>query len=322
VEGCQRGCEERGARSDEHPRTRKRPYPRAEIRKHYNPDMRTRGLACLLLSLIFCISEALGTLSLDPEKTHWGKISEGNVYATGSVALSEDASEGYLVLICDFASGSVVARWMDPSGGRFVSVDPYAGKVGSPVSLHRYMYANQSPAKFCDPSGEFSSISSISGALAIYATLQAGQYTVAQLRYGSGRRPDDDRRLNWFETSQWWKKGQGKELNINLSTLDLSAISKTDFYENGVLKSTKPFNLAWPEYYSSMNDALIYGNITLTLGSGSTVTASPDKYDFDWHSGTSLKTMVRNVETVGGLILHGPGEPFTINLHGIGRIGE
>jgi hypothetical protein len=32
-------------------------------------------------------------------------------------------------------------------------VDPYKGKIYTPVSLHRYIYANQSPINFGDPSG-------------------------------------------------------------------------------------------------------------------------------------------------------------------------
>jgi RHS repeat-associated protein len=48
------------------------------------------------------------------------------------------------------------ARWMDPSTGRFVGVDPYAGDLQAPVSLHRYLYANSSPTHFTDPTGEYS----------------------------------------------------------------------------------------------------------------------------------------------------------------------
>jgi RHS repeat-associated protein len=47
------------------------------------------------------------------------------------------------------------ARWMDPSAGRFVSVDRYVGDPQAPVSLHRYLYANQSPVSFKDPTGNW-----------------------------------------------------------------------------------------------------------------------------------------------------------------------
>jgi RHS repeat-associated protein len=46
------------------------------------------------------------------------------------------------------------ARWMDPGTGRFASIDPFAGDRQTPISLHRYLYANASPVSFTDPSGE------------------------------------------------------------------------------------------------------------------------------------------------------------------------
>jgi RHS repeat-associated protein len=45
------------------------------------------------------------------------------------------------------------ARWYDQSTGRFASVDPYAGFGLNPISLHRYLYAYNSPISFSDPSG-------------------------------------------------------------------------------------------------------------------------------------------------------------------------
>jgi len=43
---------------------------------------------------------------------------------------------------------------MDPRVGRFVSVDPFDGDQNIPVSLHRYLYANQSPISMSDPTGK------------------------------------------------------------------------------------------------------------------------------------------------------------------------
>lgn len=45
---------------------------------------------------------------------------------------------------------------MDPQTGRFVSEDPFGGDPNGPVSLHRYLYANQSPLMLIDPTGEMS----------------------------------------------------------------------------------------------------------------------------------------------------------------------
>jgi RHS repeat-associated protein len=45
------------------------------------------------------------------------------------------------------------ARWMDPRVGRFASMDGWHGTPWDPASLHRYLYANDSPADRIDPSG-------------------------------------------------------------------------------------------------------------------------------------------------------------------------
>ncbi|HHV30090.1 S-layer homology domain-containing protein [Acetivibrio mesophilus] len=50
------------------------------------------------------------------------------------------------------------ARYMDPSIGRFTSMDAYGGNIYDPVSLHKYIYANANPIMYYDPTG-FSAIS-------------------------------------------------------------------------------------------------------------------------------------------------------------------
>jgi RHS repeat-associated protein len=47
------------------------------------------------------------------------------------------------------------ARYYDPNTGRFISTDPVEGSLTSPVSLHRYLYGNDNPISYRDPSGEF-----------------------------------------------------------------------------------------------------------------------------------------------------------------------
>ena len=45
------------------------------------------------------------------------------------------------------------ARWMDPSTGRFVSRDPFAGVPERPTSLHKYQYGDLDPVSNRDPLG-------------------------------------------------------------------------------------------------------------------------------------------------------------------------
>ena len=45
------------------------------------------------------------------------------------------------------------AKWLDTKVGRFLGVDPFEGDPQSPLSLHRYLYTNASPASFTDPLG-------------------------------------------------------------------------------------------------------------------------------------------------------------------------
>jgi RHS repeat-associated protein len=45
------------------------------------------------------------------------------------------------------------ARYVDPSSGRFLSVDPLAGNTSDPVSQQRYSYARNSPVVYTDRTG-------------------------------------------------------------------------------------------------------------------------------------------------------------------------
>jgi RHS repeat-associated protein len=72
------------------------------------------------------------------------------------------------------------ARWMNPEAGNFVSVDPHGGDVNSPVSLHRYLYANGSAVSASDPSGNETianqlgamEIRGVLATVAVYATYE------------------------------------------------------------------------------------------------------------------------------------------------------
>jgi RHS repeat-associated protein len=53
------------------------------------------------------------------------------------------------------------ARWLNPQAGQFVSMDPYAGTLADPPSLHRYLYAHADPVNNVDPTGQFAVPASI-----------------------------------------------------------------------------------------------------------------------------------------------------------------
>ena len=55
------------------------------------------------------------------------------------------------------------ARYYDPGNGRFTQMDTYQGRMGEPVTLHKYLYGNVNPVINIDPSGYFSIGSIVNG---------------------------------------------------------------------------------------------------------------------------------------------------------------
>ena len=84
------------------------------------------------------------------------------------------------------------ARYYDPAGGRFLSRDPFDGRPQSPVSLHRYLYANADPVNFNDPTGRETLLNiTLTQALSSFVDSSIALKDVQQLctRQGDGR-PD------------------------------------------------------------------------------------------------------------------------------------
>ena len=46
-------------------------------------------------------------------------------------------------------------RWLDPSTGRFLSLDPVAGALDEPLSTQGFTYGRSNPLRFTDPDGRF-----------------------------------------------------------------------------------------------------------------------------------------------------------------------
>ncbi|MFA5555058.1 MAG: RHS repeat-associated core domain-containing protein [Phycisphaerae bacterium] len=74
------------------------------------------------------------------------------------------------------------ARDYDPFNGRFYQLDPYAGNLHDPQSLHKYLYCHANPINGIDPSGEFSvgftiGVAVIGIMAAIWAPTIVGMYS-------------------------------------------------------------------------------------------------------------------------------------------------
>jgi RHS repeat-associated protein len=62
------------------------------------------------------------------------------------------------------------ARYYNPALGRFISRDPFSGRVEAPVSRHRYLYADADPVNRMDPTGR-ESLAELSFVQGLQATL-------------------------------------------------------------------------------------------------------------------------------------------------------
>jgi hypothetical protein len=64
------------------------------------------------------------------------------------------------------------ARYYDQNTGRFASTDPFEGWQEQPVSRHRYVYGNDNPVMYSDPSGySATTMTEVGALLAVIETL-------------------------------------------------------------------------------------------------------------------------------------------------------
>ena len=138
---------------------------------------------------------------------------------------------------------------------------------------------------------------------------------------GGGVRPDGDGYLILNEANYWYNNGNGQPLSADLSKINLRSVSVDDFKKAG---DSKYFNLLF--YSNSRNDGLVYGSIKLTYmgptwnGKGGIVSAEYDDYDFGTWNWNSVGNVVRNLETVIGSLVAGPGTDYRIYFYNYGLI--
>jgi RHS repeat-associated protein len=85
------------------------------------------------------------------------------------------------------------ARYYNVKSGRFSSADPFEGYQESPVSRHRYLYANNTPTRYIDPSGRYAAdgllgASTVLAIIEILTIATTSQWAVGQiLRQATGK---------------------------------------------------------------------------------------------------------------------------------------
>lgn len=70
----------------------------------------------------------------------------------------------------------------------------------------------------------------------------------------------------------------------------------------------------------SLNDGLVYGNVTLKRYPNHSVRAFSDKYDFEMHNGRNPLNWGRNIETIIGNRVAGKGQAYEINIYGSAKL--
>jgi RHS repeat-associated protein len=146
--------------------------------------------------------------------------------------------------------------------------------------------------------------------------------------------------LSWSQAKAHYQFGGGTPVNVDLSSIDLSRVSLSDFNSRGLATIRLD-----TKHFSSTNDALVHGTITLQLTGANTAKIALNSgrdfpqlkgqpagmYNFEMQSWGSAVNWIRNPATfLGGLIngtfiIPGPtgpiptytgGTPFPIYYHG------
>ena len=124
-------------------------------------------------------------------------------------------------------------------------------------------------------------------------------------------RPDYDGKLTLSEANSWYRNGNGQPLFVALNKINLDGILSLGECYVGDIKSV---NLLVSS--NSINDGLVYGQITLKRYPNHQVRAYSDKYNFEMHSWRNPMNWGRNIETLIGRKVAGNGMPYEINIYG------
>lgn len=128
--------------------------------------------------------------------------------------------------------------------------------------------------------------------------------------------------LSLGEANSWYRNGNGSSITVDASKVDLSHVDPKTFSKVGDRQSVNLLRTG------PASVGLVYGSIGLVYLGNNRVQILSDEYDFrtgasdnhPWFE--SFWGFIRNVETVGGNIIAGPGTPYSINFSGYATINK
>ena len=254
----------------------------------------------------------------------------------------EDQMPDFGVGYSDFGArqySATLSRWLsqDPLSEKYYSISPYAYCAGNPVNLvdpdgRRPIYSTMGYLLGTDDNG-------LQGNAIIMDSqyFHQGMSQDEALKYHLGMdglfdldavsrfddsfnslssRPDWDGYLTLAEANDWYRNGNGQSLYVSLDKIDLSGlVSLGEHFVNG---KGRVINLFFAS--DSLNDAMVYGQITLKRYPNHSVRSYSDSYNFDMKSWWNPKNLGRNIETAIGKKVAGAGVKYEIIIYGSKRL--
>lgn len=120
-----------------------------------------------------------------------------------------------------------------------------------------------------------------------------------------------DGRLTLREANLWWKLGEGGDLTVDASQVDLDFVNPEDWFVG---------QKAGVQTLLSSRDGRVYGQLTLEYKGNQMFEIFPDEYGFEMHYGRG--TWARNQATQIGRFFAGKGNPYWIFFGGLNYVNH
>ncbi|MBP7496741.1 MAG: hypothetical protein KA792_03660, partial [Bacteroidales bacterium] len=134
-------------------------------------------------------------------------------------------------------------------------------------------------------------------------------------------RPDKDGKLTFLEALNWYNKGKGISLFVDIKSIDLGKVTISDFKNVPVGADIEIDIGLRGKYFTNINDALVYGVISLQYLGNNTVQIKNYRDVWDLEYEKSWKdNFLRNIEVSLGLLITNKGTPYNIYIYGQTKI--